>query len=177
MATKRRNTGATIHTTAEFVRTLKPGELHEVACPHHKERHWETCTCPHPKPPYRGRIVRVTHNGTSHERLLYEIEKRKPLFVFPRSDKWENHSPYVPMHKYMHRISASSCGVDLWPKGREKNDLAPLNHGALLKPWQQAVRGVWYFECIWFATKAARDAHRAEILAEREKRARLKRAA
>lgn len=134
MAAKRRNTGATIHTTAEFVRAATQDDWHTGTCGYWKLPR-QACNCTQPIPDSDVQVVTVTHNGTSHERLLYQIEKRKPLFVMPRAERWTNHSPYVPCNEYLHRISVSSCGVDLWPRGWKQGRAEPVNYGVFSHPF------------------------------------------
>lgn len=92
--------GNTVFTTAEFVRDATAEDF---------PGGWEEY------PLWSAKVIRVRD---SHERLLYEVESRTPLFSFPRP--YPPAPRYIPMDEYMYRISVASCGVDLWPKGWRK---------------------------------------------------------
>ena len=134
---KRSDRGKTVHTVAEFVREANKadrrgswnGATHGVACPSYTDKR-KVCICVRPRK--QADVVRVTWDGESHERLLYDAGKPHRFFPFPRP--YPKEPPYVPMLDYLHKISMQSCGVDTWPKGWKKN-----GHGhtpAVLGPYQ-----------------------------------------
>ena len=98
---KRNGNGKTVHTVAVFIRDTTKEDFGG-------------------KTTYWGSVVRVRD---SHERLLYEIEKKTPLFSFPRP--YPPAPKYVEMPEYMRRISVSSCGVNTLPNGKHNGNGHP----------------------------------------------------
>ena len=130
--------GKTVFTTAEFVRQANKfdrrgswnGARHAINCPAFTNPHAKGCICV--KVVRNADVVRVTWDGVSHERLLYDGGKPHALFTFPRP--YPKEPPYIPMLEYMRRISVASCGVNLLPKN---------GHGANGSPAQPLPKFAW----------------------------------
>jgi hypothetical protein len=128
-----KHNGQTIHTVAEFVREATYRDRHpERSFPRHGTKYISAMVdsinrLPNKSHLDRARVVRISWNGTSHERLLYEVGHRKSCFCMPQP--YSRRIPPPPNDlEVAHRISVQSCGVDLWPRNWRKraNDLSAV---------------------------------------------------